>query len=190
MTEKKKPLLIGLVGKAGSGKSAVAEILWKEHGFEDMAFADKLKSVMVEMGVKVNGSHLWSFSMLEQRKREEPEVRQLLQEFGTLIRKYDQDYWIRAVMRWIGGYVKHGKSVVISDVRYLDEAEAVRKAGGIIVRVASTEEGLEGEAGKHASETEQEAIVTDATIYNNKAMGLKHLERIVEVALAGIEEGL
>lgn len=190
MTEKKKPLLIGLVGKSGAGKSAVAEILRKEHGFAAAAFADGLKATVIEMGVKVGGVELSSLPVLEDRKREDPEVRRLLQEFGALVRKYDQDCWIRAVAWRIDYYAERGGSVVISDVRYLNEAEAVRKAGGILVRVASTEEGLEGEAGKHASETEQEAIVTDATIYNNKAMGLKHLERIVEVALAGIEEGL
>ena len=41
-----KPLLIGLSGKAGSGKDTAAEYLMAMHGFRQVAFADPLRAVV------------------------------------------------------------------------------------------------------------------------------------------------
>ena len=49
------------------------------------------------------------------------------------------------------------RGVVISDVRFKNEIDAIRKAGGTLVRVVRGT-GLGGEAGKHASEAEMSEI--------------------------------
>jgi len=65
------------------------------------------------------------------------------------------------------------KGVVIPDVRFRNEMEAIRKAGGRLWRVIRPGAGLQGEAGKHSSEQEQQSIQNlffDAIIYNDRSI--------------------
>lgn len=48
--------------------------------------------------------------------------------------------------------------VVITDMRFENEVDAVLGAGGIVIRIKRPDAGLSGEAGKHASEEEQASI--------------------------------
>ena len=47
------------------------------------------------------------------------------------------------------------KGVVIADCRFKNEINLLRNAGGKLVRVIRSGAGLDGEAGKHQSESEQ-----------------------------------
>lgn len=59
----------------------------------------------------------------------------LLQWWGTEYRrKQDSNYWVRKCMEKIGNDAHH--IAVITDVRFINEAEAVRQAGGYTVRVS------------------------------------------------------
>jgi hypothetical protein len=49
-------------------------------------------------------------------------------------------------------WVKGKKDVVISDVRFLNEVEAIRSAGGYVWKIERPGAGLEGAAAEHASE--------------------------------------
>ena len=51
--------------------------------------------------------------------------------------------------------------VVISDVRFLNEFNAIKKMGGKMWRLTRLDAGLSGDAGQHVSETEQ-AIIPDS----------------------------
>jgi hypothetical protein len=65
------------------------------------------------------------------------------------------------------------KGVVISDCRFVNEFEAIRKAGGKIWRIKRPEEGLQGSAGQHRSETEQDGVADDyfdTIIYNSSTL--------------------
>ena len=65
------------------------------------------------------------------------------------------------------------RGVVISDVRFKNEVDAIRKAGGTLVRVVRGT-GLGGEAGKHASEAEMSKIPDsdfDIVIINDRSLG-------------------
>ena len=70
--------------------------------------------------------------------------------------------------------------VVIPDVRFKNEADAIRRAGGKIWRIIRPGAGLGGDAGKHASETEQDGIEADLTIRNG--LDIKTLIRMVHDA--------
>jgi len=50
------------------------------------------------------------------------------------------------------------KSVVIPDVRFRNEVDAIRAAGGVIWKITRPGAGLQGAAGGHVSETEQNSI--------------------------------
>jgi hypothetical protein len=69
------------------------------------------------------------------------------------------------------------RGVAIPDVRFRNEIEAVKGAGGRVIRVTRPGAGLQGSAGSHASETEQASIPNsefDDVIVNDGTLdGLK-----------------
>jgi hypothetical protein len=114
--------------------------------------------------------------------------RQALQQLGTQWgRECYQDVWVDYALRTarvlLSGGCTYGpvsglqpaapdyraKGVAISDVRFRNELEAIRRAGGIVLRVVRPGAGLAGAAAGHASEVEQQSIPDtdfDAVIRN------------------------
>lgn len=80
--------------------------------------------------------------------------------------------------------------VVIPDVRFLNEAEAIKKAGGSVLKVERPGAGLSGQAGKHASEVGIEAIPREAfaSIINNDGT-IEDLKFAVGEAYAEMHRG-
>jgi hypothetical protein len=78
------------------------------------------------------------------------------------------------------GKVMAAGGVVIPDVRFKNEADAIHKAGGKVWCVIRPGAGLDGDAGKHASETEQDGIEADLTIRNG--LDIKTLIELVQCA--------
>lgn len=191
-TEKRDRIVIGLVGQKGVGKSAVADMLVDE-GFRTTAFAEMLKEVALWISPRVGGEP-WPIGQLalDEKKRTNPEVRRFLQDLGSLIRRYDSDYWIREVIDTLDVFAREAErggnvyDYVVSDVRYLNEAEALREEGAVLIRI----EAPKPEAGvgydPHASETEQARIDVDYTIHN-KMLGLDRLRADVLEVLCEIK---
>jgi hypothetical protein len=78
--------------------------------------------------------------------------------------------------------------VVISDVRFRNEVDAIKKAGGKVVRIIRPGAGLEGAAAQHRSETEQSAIPAELFDYcaiNDGTLG--DLPREVERLLLALK---
>lgn len=129
--------LIGLCGEAGSGKDY---IFWRLASLfpnsERVAFADVLKFDIEEtLGVTP-----YALSALRS-KPYSPEVRSLLQWWGTELRRdQDADYWLKASKPWLTQALATHDLVVITDVRYANEADLIRSLGGLVVRVWATEE--------------------------------------------------
>jgi hypothetical protein len=76
--------------------------------------------------------------------------------------------------------------VVIPDVRFLNEVIAIREAGGLVWKIERPIPGLEGAAGQHASEQEQNSIPRElfTTTLNNNNGPLDDLELLVNQGLA------
>lgn len=164
--------LIGLTGHKGSGKDEVAKILAR-FGYIRVAFADPLKAVAYEIGWDGSKEDLEdcpSCGMLRGRR--------LLQVLGSEgIRQHvADDAWIQAATKTIAPLDR----VVITDVRFLNEAEFVHNAGGLVWKVIRP--GYEGDA--HASERELEEIEADAIVVNDST--LRDLAIAVGCALAGV----
>ena len=104
---------IGLSGKMCSGKSTVANYLKENHKFIELAFADKLKQIHRD---------------LFESKIKDRETLQLL---GMKLREIDSQVWVRYVLRQIPAEL----NCVISDVRFLNEAQSLRGMGFVIVRL-------------------------------------------------------
>lgn len=146
--------LIGITGKARSGKDTLAEALVEEHGFTRMAFADPLKlaaaaafgwpvdKTMCDDQFKKFLCPIWGIT-----------VREALQRMGTEAMKgeFGEDFW---VIRWAKDYAKimNRCSVVVTDVRVDHEADVLRSEGAVIVHLSRPGEGLSGSAAAHSSE--------------------------------------
>jgi hypothetical protein len=178
--------LIGVHGKAQSGKDTIARVLVEEHGFVRMAFADPLKAASavlfgwpVEMAfsdeIKGYKSPLWDIT-----------GRTAFQRLGDAMKiGFGTDFWIK---RWACDYIKLCKkhSIVVSDVRTNIEADMIRGLGGLILHVERRGSGLRGLEAFHSSER---GVIfnkgTDLRLENNGT--LEELEDEVHRIVAFIE---
>lgn len=133
-----KPVrLVGVTGRKRAGKDTFAKRLVDQHGFTRMAFADNVRKVALAIDPiigwvdgPVRLSTLVGLGGWEPAK-EFPEVRRILQRIGTEgIRSLQPDFWIRQVL----DHMPDGP-VVITDVRFPNEADAIKMAGGVVIRV-------------------------------------------------------
>lgn len=156
-------MIVAIVGSRGVGKDTVGKILVEKHGFTRIAFADKVKEIAMDLyGLALAQVH----GTIEQKETVDPRwgltPRFILQRLGTdVARNVHPETWIRYVMRQIASRPDH--NYVITDCRFPNEADAVRKVGGVVWRVrrssAPRDDG-------HASEVDQAAIVPDWTLEN------------------------
>jgi len=114
--------LIGLCGYARVGKDEAAKAL-VGLGWTRVAFADVLKDeVCRTFGI--------SQKYLTENKEE---WRPLLVEWGRARRRLEPNYWIQRAMANVSNDL--GIGVVVTDVRYWNEAKYVKSIDGLIVRV-------------------------------------------------------
>lgn len=156
-------MIIGLVGFIDSGKNTVANILAREHGYRRFAFADSLKDAVATI-------FMWPRGLLEgdsdasRAFREKPDPwwsakfgyevtpRLILQKFGTEACRNNiaDNIWIASMEKRMAGY----QDVVITDVRFPNEIEFVKRMGGKIIWVRRGKMPTEAEMSKmHISET-------------------------------------
>lgn len=162
--------IIGLAGHAGAGKDHTFEYirddLLAEFAVRRVAFADGLKFDIEEtLG-------LLHFDLVAIRhKPYSPEIRALLQWWGTELRReqYGDDYWVKKGMKMAEDLWPHSDLIVVTDVRFANEAKAIRLAGGIVAEVYASPETRAARLGgdlppAHASEVIDFAV--DSTILN------------------------
>ena len=179
---KNNQLIIGLVGNIGSGKDTLANILVESFGFQKTSFAAGLKDV-------VASAFGWPREKIEgdtpenREWREKPDEwwsarlgriitpRLMLQNWGTdLVRKhFSDDFWIANCERRIQSLLEQLNFVVISDVRFPNEAKCIKDMGGFVIRVCRelVENSLDENVAKHSSETFVKDIKEDFTLDNN-----------------------
>jgi len=138
-------MLIGLLGRIGSGKGTVADELVNKYGFRQDSYAYALKDMTAFLfnwdRSMLEGDTIESRSSREQidewwsKKLGIPEFtpRLALQLIGTDVfrNNFHQDIWVLSV---IARY-KEGDNVVISDCRFPNEVQAIRQVGGRIIQV-------------------------------------------------------
>jgi hypothetical protein len=159
------------MGQKRSGKDSAASFLGSRHGFHRLAFADRLKAVALATDPIVDAHvSLGRLSDLIHRRgwegaKEHPEVRAYLQDLGVAVREHlAEDAWISPVMAEAATY----RDSVVTDVRFPNEAEAIRAAGGFIVRVNRPYlPDLDG----HVSEHAWRSVTPDAVLANSSDLG-------------------
>jgi len=197
-------MIIGVCGLIGAGKDTIADYLVNIHQFRRESFANTLKDA-------VSSVFGWDRELLEGRTRQSREWREqqdpwwtnrlgmpitprwVLQYWGTeVVRKsFHDDTWIASLENKLR---KTTDDVVISDCRFPNEIAAIKRAGGMVIRVhrgadpdwygfAETvnrgpERNLEWSWAKtqlerfniHASETAWIGTEFDAVLDNNSSM--------------------
>lgn len=160
--------LIGIAGKAHSGKDTCANYLWTHYEFTRLAFADPLKRA----AGKVFG--LADVSLANDPSKEDPHPywgiskREMYQRLGEAVKKeFGVGHW---VSRWAMTYdmIRESDHVVVPDVRFEVEAETIRTFGGTIVHVLRPDEnGLVGETANHVSEAGIAYYENDFVVIND-----------------------
>lgn len=140
-------ILLGLTGFAQAGKDTVSEILCEYWGFERRAFADKLKQVALglnpivdaavtvgEEGYKPTYRRLTDViqELGYEDAKKHPEVRRTYQRLGTEGGRnvFGESFWIDACL---GEPLT--ERTVVTDVRFANEAAAIRALGGKVARI-------------------------------------------------------
>lgn len=134
-------MIIGICGFIGSGKDSIGNILIQQ-GFQRHSFGDSLKNV-------VSSIFGWDRALLEGNTEESRRWREAidplwslklgrafsprmaLQEIGTNVMRntFHQDIWVLSMEMKLKG------DVVVTDCRFSNEIEMIRRKGGKIIHV-------------------------------------------------------
>jgi hypothetical protein len=196
-----KPLkqynLIGISGKIGSGKDTAAAILntLSNNRYEVKKFAGKLKQIA---GLLCGVDPIW-FESQEFKMEQMPvewggmTYRAFLQRLGTeaLRDGLHTQVWVNALFsdyrkeayKWDAdgnATIEGFPNWIITDVRFPNEADAIREKGGFLLRIERP-----GSApGTHPSETALDTYAFDYTLHNGSS--LYNLEIDLQTLYEGI----
>lgn len=186
----KIPKIIAISGKIGSGKDTLVDLITdylKDYCFDrdtkKLKFADALKQATAAM----------TGSTVEENYTDQGKAK-YIEEFGMTLGKFQQvlgtlakehfhpNIWIFPVIKKCLDPEEKTSIFLISDCRFVNEAEAIQKAGGVIIRLNRTPDLISpaSKAGRdlnHISETELDNYKFDFTYQNDGT--LEDLESVV-----------
>ena len=176
-------MIIGLTGYAQSGKDTVAKVLVENYGFTRVAFADKIREYLYEMNPmfdSIAGEPVFVRDRVDrdgwEKAKQSPQIRRLLQNSGVAARKiFGENFWVNQALGPIGiGY----PNVVITDVRFTNEADTLKANGAQIWRIKR--QGVEA-VNNHVSEHELDGYKVDQIFTNNGT--LEDLELMIKTRM-------
>ena len=172
--------LIGLTGYAQSGKDTLASILVEKYGYSRIAFADKIREFLYGINPMVACSPTGYLKDLVNlvgwdKAKQEPQVRRLLQDLGISARDLiAEDVWVTAAL----GSVDKDQRIVVTDVRFENEAKTIKLMGGQIWRVKRP--GVEA-VNSHVSETQLDGYKVDQIFLNSGS--IQDLELLIRTRM-------
>ncbi len=172
-------MLIGICGNKGVGKNTAADFL---DGYTQMAFADKLKEAVANLfGMDISEVDFLKNQLATVEVRVPKDDlrfaysrhllywREFLQRFGTEMGRntFGESFWAD---KWASQYDElsysdpaAAKKVVVTDVRFHNEASRIIWHGGHIIEIIRPDCEPDG----HASEDGIPDDLIDATVYND-----------------------
>jgi len=147
--------IIGIVGKARSGKNQLAEFIIEEfeknysRKFYEASFADELKN-MCKFQFGLSNDQLWGDKKeIEDERFPRPKwkhldggtmvywtPREIMQEMGSFYRKIDYGFWVKGLRKFLSNELLKGyKDFIITDVRYINEVEFIKSRKGILIHI-------------------------------------------------------
>lgn len=161
-------MIIGLSGYARSGKDTVAELLCLNYQFKRISFALPIRDAIYTLNPYLEGKIRVSDEVEDYGwdvAKSNPELRRLLQVFGTEVGRnlFGENFWIDQAFKRADEYER----VVFSDVRFPNEADAIKEQGGKIWRINRRSHSA---VNSHASEHAMDNYLFDHAIYNNGSL--------------------
>lgn len=139
------PILIALSGRAGSGKSAITEVLTgDDFGFVRLKFAQGLKDMTRSLLSAAGCPEDEIEAHVEGYLKETPcnylaghSPRKVQITLGTDWGRetLGSDFWVKITRHRVTSLMNAGFSVVIDDLRFPNEAHMVRSMGGVTFRL-------------------------------------------------------
>jgi len=162
-----KHILVGITGRARVGKDTAAGFLAENFGLVQYAMAGPIKDALAAMG-------------FDRRVYDDPQIKEIVIDgLGVSYRKMAQtlgtewgrsihkDFWLILATRNFLMLDKKYLGMVVSDIRFENEAAWVREAGGLVIHIAGPQRSdfaIDG-AG-HASEAGVERVQGDVVVTN------------------------
>ncbi len=172
--------ILGFSGKAQSGKDTVTAFLIRNRKelfngtVARYAFADELKLFcMGYLGLtydQVYGSEAMKNTLTDINGMVSREV---MQDVGKILRKYKQDIWVSKCFEAID--ISNIDYAIITDIRYENEVEAVKKRGGKVIRLTRFSENTIGK--EHDSEVELDNYSRFDAVIDNANMTITGANR-------------
>lgn len=162
-----KVKLFGVAGPAGAGKDTIGDWLVANCGFHKHAFASVLKAGLAAMGMPEPADRAAKELPIEGFKFSWRDAAQKLgTEWG---RALDPDLWMRLTQQHLMREQARGNSVVVTDVRFENEADMIRRMGGTMIHVMGRGAEL-GKLAGHASEAGISMQQGDLLVINGGTM--------------------
>jgi hypothetical protein len=149
-------MIIGLTGYAQSGKDTVAKYLAGK-GYKHLAFADPLRELALSINPTLHievteialgyapKQKIKLEALIEavgyEKAEKNPAVMEFYQNLGQAMRNWEgDDYWVEATLHRLTDtnidlLNPQHLMLVISDVRYKNEAKLIKDLGGVIIKV-------------------------------------------------------
>ncbi|MDP2167953.1 MAG: hypothetical protein Q8J64_06455 [Thermodesulfovibrionales bacterium] len=181
-------LIIGLAGRAGSGKTAAAKHLEEKFGFRRVSIAMPIKEAAIQF---------FGCTHEEVYETKPPHVRTIMQGLGMFVRELKRSFWLERLPFYNERLKKRrlpfNVNWVIDDLRLKDEAQVLKTDyDAILVKIicpdAPVDHMLTDEQKAHPTEAEVDSIEADYIInlpYGNvgrlkeeiEAIASKHIPR-------------
>lgn len=165
-------MIIGLIGYAGSGKDTTADFLVENYNFTKLSFGSILKDVVASLFSwprellegDTNESRIFRETKDEWWSKElnmEITPRKMFQMIGTDIMRnhFHTDIWLLSLKKKLTQY----DNVIITDIRFNNEYDFVKKLGGIIIKIVRPNISILN----HSSELSIDKFDYDYSIINN-----------------------
>ena len=163
--------IIGITGRKQNGKDTIGNYLIENYGYERYAFADPLKEIC-KILFGFNDDQLWGNKKEEMDPFWKTTPRKLFQFIGTelfreqlyqVLPDVTDDIWVKVLEKKLMDSDPL-KKIVITDIRFQNECDLIKKLGGTLIRV--TRNTLEVND-LHSSEKDIDDFNVDYEIINN-----------------------